>query len=410
MEELRSEIRDAFEKEQAGRAPAASLRHDIVESVAAPQRPARNLQWVAIAAALLIAILVVAGLMSTRFHPRASVPAATPNSSPVADYGPPPAGVPLLYVHDPSHPTWLIGFDWSGKPRGTVKLDPSLAGPGMAPDGQSFAVGFGAKGGTGEILDRLGQPIQGVGGAVPGNALPKWADDNKHMCGVSLNQTTFEWTLITLLPGESVKPVLVVARDAGIGQSGIQLASCSFRNDQAILIRTTIAWPAEIWVIRLSTGKILSHNTYTGQALANVVGSSDALLVAENSSSAAAQSAPGAPSTIIRRISDGSVVATLASSIGVLAFNADDSLALVTTTPWVGGQPTAMAVVDLRSGQAVWHYTGPNMFGNALAQPGGRDFAIYVRKPGVEDPLTDLMIVHADGTAVDFPRRYQPAW
>jgi hypothetical protein len=50
------------------------------------------------------------------------------------------------------------------------------------------------------------------------------------------------------------------------------------------------------------------------------------------------------------------------------------------------------------------------MFGTALAQPGGRDFAIYVRKPTVQDPLTDLIIVHADGTATDFPRRYAPAW
>jgi len=50
------------------------------------------------------------------------------------------------------------------------------------------------------------------------------------------------------------------------------------------------------------------------------------------------------------------------------------------------------------------------MFGGVVGQPAGRDFAIYVRKPGVEDPLTDLMIVHADGTAADFPRRFQPTW
>jgi hypothetical protein len=33
-----------------------------------------------------------------------------------------------------------------------------------------------------------------------------------------------------------------------------------------------------------------------------------------------------------------------------------------------------------------------------------------VRTPAVEDPLTDLMIVHADGTVTDFLRRYAPAW
>ena len=50
------------------------------------------------------------------------------------------------------------------------------------------------------------------------------------------------------------------------------------------------------------------------------------------------------------------------------------------------------------------------MFGNVVAQPGGQDFAIYVRNPTAGDPLTDLMIIHADGTATDFPRRYTPAW
>ena len=94
----------------------------------------------------------------------------------------------------------------------------------------------------------------------------------------------------------------------------------------------------------------------------------------------------------------------------VLAFNGDGSLVLVATNGWVGGQPTALAIIDLKSGQSIWSYTGPGMFGNALAQPGGRDFAHLRRKPAVQGPLTDLMIVHADGTAVDFPRRFQPTW
>jgi hypothetical protein len=89
MDEMRSEIRAAFEKEQTGHAPAAALRHNIVEAVSAQPRRAPNLQWVAIAAALILGILVVVGLMSTRFAHRASVPvpaatapAASPSASP----------------------------------------------------------------------------------------------------------------------------------------------------------------------------------------------------------------------------------------------------------------------------------------------------------------------------------------
>ena len=235
MDELRSEIRAAFEKEQAAHPPVAGLRHDMVEAVSARRRPASNLQWVAAVAAVILAALVVAGLMSTRFHPRASVPAATPNASPLADYGPPPAGVPLLYVKDPNHPTWLIGFDWTGQPRATLKLDPAIGSVGMAPDGQSFAVGFGSKGGTGEILDRLGQPIQGAGGAMPGSTLPIWADDYQHTCGVSFDQQALTSTLVTLTPGQLVKSVAILGRDQALPPS-YRIASCSFHNDLAIVI------------------------------------------------------------------------------------------------------------------------------------------------------------------------------
>ncbi|HEV2027221.1 MAG TPA: hypothetical protein VGS16_01660, partial [Candidatus Dormibacteraeota bacterium] len=267
-----------------------------------------------------------------------------------------------------------------------------------------------AKGGTGEILDRLCKPVQGVGGALPGSTLPRWADDNLHRCGMQYDQGA--GTLITLLPGEAVKSVIVIPAGPAGAQSIVGLASCSFRNDQAILVRTnSIGGAGETWVVRISTGKVLSQYTYPNSGdLANLVASADGALLAENSSKSIGQIGSTSPSTIIRRVSDRSVVATLDPSMGVLEFNSDDSLVLVTTTPWVGNQPTALALIDLRSGQALWHYTGPNMFGGVVALPGGRDFAIYVRKPGVQDPLTDLMIVHADGTAVDFPRRYQPTW
>src|SRR6266536_1395858 len=105
MEHLRSEVRDAFAKEQAKYPPAVSLRHDIVSATALKSRPQRSYQWIAVAAALAIAALVVAGLLSSRLLQRASVPGATPSATPSGDYGSPPAGVNLIWVHDPNHPT-----------------------------------------------------------------------------------------------------------------------------------------------------------------------------------------------------------------------------------------------------------------------------------------------------------------
>jgi hypothetical protein len=425
MEELRPEIRTAFEKEQAAFPPVAALRRNVVEAVTTHPRPSHNLQWVAVAAAAILAILVVAGLMSTRLGHRAGapVPAATPKASPVGDYGPPPAGVNLLYVHDPNHPSWLIGYDWSGQPRGTVKLDPTLVGGsfpntspsvGMAPDGQSFLVGNGPKGGTGPILDRLGQPV-GALDAIPGKAGPIWADDNKHMCGVSLDLQTLDWTFVTLLPGEAVKSGPVIAREpiAG-GQTGLRVASCSFRNDKAIVVRTTVSWPAEFWVLRISDGKILLRNTYSGGAVrANVVASGDGVLIAENSSQSTGQGGSAAPSTFIRRLSDMSVVATLDPSMSVLAFNGDDSLALVTTAPWLGGSLIHLAVIDFRSGRVVCRYDGPEELRSFLAEPDGTGFAITLRVLSThvpEDPMSDVLIFHGDGSTTTISGRYVPTW
>jgi hypothetical protein len=411
MDDLRSEIRAAFEREQAGHAPASAMRSDIVDAVTAQPRASRNFQWVAAVAAILLAILVVAGLMSTRFAPRATGPAATPRAtSPIGQYGAPPPGVNLLYARDPEHPTWLVGYDWSGNPRGTIKLDPAIGGVGMAPDGQEFAVGIGAKGGTGELLDRLGHPIPGSG-AIPGKAAPMWADDNRHMCGVSFDLQTFDWTFVTLAPGEAVKSVAVVARDPNIGQTGIRLAACSVRNDQAILVRTTIAWPSEIWVVRVSDGKVLSHNTFP-QSIANVVASRDGTLIAENSIKSGGQVEPTTPNTIIRRVSDRSVVASLDPSLGVLAFGSNGSSVLVTTSPWIGQQPIHLAVLDFRSGYVFWKYDGPETLGTYLPEDGitGPGFAIGLKEiTGRDDPLSDVVIVGGKGET-KLTGRYNLVW
>jgi hypothetical protein len=386
---------------------AATARwEDILEAVGMTPRPTPNPRWSAVAGAVILGLLVVIGLLSTRLH----LPAATPAAPPVADYGPPPAGVPLLYVKDPNHPSWLIGFDWSGKPRATVKLDPAIDSVGMAPNGQSFAVGFGAKGGTGELLDRLGQPVRGASGAIPGSALPIWADDYQHTCGVSFDQQTFVSTLVTLAPGQAVKAVAELGKDQSLPNT-FRIASCSFRNDQAIVVRSNAQGePSELLAVRLSNGQLISHYALDSpELLSNVVASPDSTLVAENSSKSEVEGPFTAPTTI-RRVSDWAVVDTAQAGIVVLAFNSDDSLLLFGIRPLTGGQPTTLSISDLASGQELWSYGGPGIFGNAIGQPGGKDFAIYVRKRDGDDPLADLMIVHAEGYVTDFPRRYQPAW
>jgi hypothetical protein len=340
----------------------------------------------------------------------------------------------LIYVHDPTHPLWLVGYDWLGRPRGTVKIAQGIGAGyvGQAPDGQLFQVSPSAKGGSGIFLDRVGQPILLLAGtgAYTGGV---WADDNRHFCSVSVDQQTFAWTLNMQLPGEGQEQVAVIARDTGIGQTGIAVAACSVYNDQAVLVRTVVAWPSEMWVMQLSTGKVLSHSTIGGQP-ANLIAGADTLFTAVNSGKSMSGQATGFPSTVIRRVSDGSVVATLDPAMGVLAFSRDNSLVLVTTAPWIQGRPAHLAVVDVKSTQIIWRYDGPEGLGGFLAEPGGNldaafgpgfAIALTVNPPQVtpcggtsktpchavvEDPARDILIVHSNGSVTQVAGRHVTAW
>jgi hypothetical protein len=416
MDDLRSEIRAAFEKEQAGHAPAAALRRDVVEAVAARPRRERNFQWLAVAAGIVLGILVVVGLLSTRLAHRPvgqANPQATPQATPAGgDYGPPPAGVPLLYVHDPDHVKWLIAFDWTGHPRGTVKPDQALpANQAMAlqqaPDGQTFLSAPAAKGGSPQFFDRLGREIPTPAGERFTGGI--WADDYRHWCSVGFDQNTYVWTLVTQLSGEAARHVAVVAQDSGVGQTGISMAACSFANDQAILVRTSVSWPSELWVIKLSTGKVLSHHTYAVEMLAQVTASRDSLYIAESSSKSDGRLASSsASSTVYRRVSDWTVVLSRPATEGVLAMSEDGSLALVQAL--IDAQSRNQAIIDLRTGKEIWHGQGGSLSGY-LAKPGGSDFALVYTLAGAQNPTPgDILIVHADGSVDKFPQRYLPTW
>jgi hypothetical protein len=85
MDDLRIEIRNAFEREQATNQPPASLGHDIAAAIAARPRSTPKLEWIAVAVAALLTAAVIAGLLSSRFAQHSYVPAgpvASPSASP----------------------------------------------------------------------------------------------------------------------------------------------------------------------------------------------------------------------------------------------------------------------------------------------------------------------------------------
>ncbi|MFI5283020.1 MAG: hypothetical protein ACHQ0J_07810 [Candidatus Dormibacterales bacterium] len=334
----------------------------------------------------------------------------SPKVTPATDYGPPPAGVPLIYVQDPGHSGRLIGYDWTGKPRGTVKAEPSTSLT-QSPDGSLFVTGLGPKGGGQGYLDRLAQPMAGPGNP-PNTVNAIWADDSVHMCMVTLDQQTYAWGFSVQQPGEAARQITVIAQDQGIGQSGISPVSCSFKSNTAILLRTSIAWPHELWVVRTSDGTVLAHHVYASASLAGVIATPDGAYVAESSSQSQSPNAPGASNTTIRRASDWSVAAALTSTYQILGFSGDDSMALVLTQPPTETVQSHLEVIDWRNGVVVWRHDGPDGVYRILGQPEGSSFAVAMGSPTPTGnlTLTGILIVYGDGTTVALPSGELPAW
>jgi hypothetical protein len=398
-DQLRDEVRAAFQKEQAAHPPASDLRPSIARSVTV--RPARrpNLQWVAVAAALLITALVIVSLVSSRLAVRTQVPAHE-SPSPVGDYGPPPAGVPLFYMKDPDHSGWYVGFDFSGQPRATLKL-PAGADPIMnlsqSADGSYFIFRPGAKGGGGQFYDRLGKPVSGNGGF----AGAQWADDNAHQCGMAVDESTGKWILATQVPGQAVQQVAAVAPYSAGDQSALSVLACSFRTNRAIVMKITNSSPTDVWVLQLPDGKVLSHRAYSdGAQWGSIVASPDASLLAESSSkSVGFIGGPTAPTTNVTRLSDDAKLMKIDPALGVIAFSADGKTVLVTTKPWVSSQSTHLAVMDVTSGQILWTYDGDKELDGFFVNPAGSGFAVMLRTVGDQHALDDVIVIAGDGTS-----------
>jgi hypothetical protein len=336
-------------------------------------------------------------------QPVAVVSHSSPSPSPVADYGPPPEGVPLFYVPDPHQEGWYVGIDWSGIPRGTVKFE-APPGPGrnlaQAPDGSAFFITQ-LKAQGHEYFDRLGRPVADPDPTIYHSSM--WADDSKQLCSLAWNSTA-HWRIGLKSPG--VVPALrAVALDpliAGSGIVAIDFRGCSPSRDRAVLAYNYFGRPTDVYAVRLSDGAILLHQTHAANLLADIMASSDAALIAENSSKSSGYIAgPTAPDTTIRRLSDGSVVATLDPTYGVLAFSRDDSLALVSTSPWASGVATHLALIRLSDAGVLWRYGGDEELFSVWVRPDGQDIAIMLQAPGSTLTMSpvDVVIVHPDGSA-----------
>ncbi len=280
---------------------------------------------------------------------------ATPahSSQPLHDYGPVPAGVPVLFGAAASDPRWLTAFDWQGKARGTLKLPAPLSHE-LVPEPHCF---------------------------------------------VQEDPQTFDAVLYVDVPGQPLnKRVGVIVNEGSAGQSGVSAVECNFHRNFAIAVRTAISAPSDAWVIRLSDASKLGHWSY--DATLGIVPSTDGLLLAENGANGGV--------TRIRSIPDGAVMSNLPAIDAVVAFSDDDRYVVV--APVVSVAP--IRVMDWRTKDEVWHYGFPN--GRALevaVNSGTGDLAIAIGTEEqyynlTQDRTLSMVIVHPDGTADEVPGKY----
>lgn len=317
-------------------------------------------------------------------------PSPRPTSSPApaaVDYGPVP-NLPVFYAGDPQIASWLVAFDWSGRPVGTLKLDAQPnAGVAAAPGGGTVYV-------DGRFYDRGGRLVGSL--PVTDKATPTWDEDGRHVCGLrgsSDINASFRYELWTDAVGNAPRDVAAVGPETMLGQTGENVIACSVRRDLAIVVRTAIAWPTDAWFVRLSDGALLGHRSYPNQALSNIVASRDARYLAEN----ATGEPSGAAATVVRDVDTGAVVGRFGPD-SVLGFAANNAAVLLSL-----GSAHAVAVATLAGAMSTpISIDGQPLF--AVARPGSADFALFLQ---VSDSVDAVELVRASGAAMPISGSYR---
>jgi len=95
-------------------------------------------------------------------------------------------------------------------------------------------------------------------------------------------------------------------------------------------------------------------------------------------------------------------------SFEVLAFSADDSEALVATTPWASGTSTHVALVEIATGRVIWRGDEKAYLSGVLVEPVGAAFALLFQDPSdtTLHPSVNVLIVPIDGRVFGIPGRF----
>ena len=407
MNDLRRDINEVFAKQQGQLGDAAGTGNRMLRAATAGRRVNSRL-WPSVAGVALVLVaasaigasIVIRGLHAKNVvtnHP-SPTPIATPAPTPIPTaMSQPlqvPASTPVILFHDSVDRQQIDGVTWDGSARGRI----GMAEPGMGfvqnPAGTLY-------GWTGSVRDRAGAVVGTVPASPNFKSFPgTWADDGRHICSMFSESpfgqaggkpTTLQLTTV----GQAPRNVVQVGRV--YEQTSIGVPACSIEKDRAVVVQSgSIGNAVQLWVVQLSTGRILWTRSYAadGSSTVDIRASRDGQLIAENISDCCPATAR-TTTTIY-----GPTGALLGHPAGhVNAFSWDGSLAVV------GDFNGPVSVVRWRDGTVLWSGPGNGGYWSAMPEPGGQRVAIWVRDPNLpqtpgSQPL-DVWAVGPDGHAVE---------
>jgi len=396
MDKFRRDIHGVFARQQSGLGSTAGASDRLLRQGLATAQVRRHFvpQLAAALATLLVGAAVAYAVVVTRGHLHSQSPitrvtptarpsaSATPISSPTALAQPlnVPSTTPVILYFDPVNPQQVDGVTWDGAQRGRV----GDLGGGLAlyqnPAGTLYTT-------FRDIRDRSGQVVAPVVGQTKG--LGTWSDDGRHYCQMvsasALPPAGGEPATLRLVTvGGTARNVVQVGAMYDQAASGV--AACSIAHDRAVVTEgNSIGLTTKLWVVQLSTGRILRSRSYVNSA-AHVSVSRDGQYVAEPSQNG---------STTIYGPT-GAVAGHVSGP--VQGFSWDDNLVVV------GQYGQTASVVRWSDDKVLWTAPAGTMYSDSLPQSGGSSIAVEVQTPGHPQtggyPIVDVYVVSPDGTAV----------
>jgi len=355
-----------------------------------------------------VALLVLLASVASGCAPTASSPTPTVSFSPTATAsrtsaaGASPSAIPRIQISD--EPLSKVagafvlfqllgetrlraisyGAEVSGSLAGQIASDVAWS---QSPYGLPYRV-------AGAILDRAGRSL----GTLPWSAptTPTWSSDGRLLCAALPEgpATGAQMRLETAIPGQPAKVIASGFMTYGDNATYPVLA-CDESTDRVIVASfgQGVA-PSRLVVFRLSTGAVIRSIDYAGR-LSWVAASADGTMLVETHRR---DTASGRWSATIRYADDGTEVGALDGFV-VQGFSGDNTLL-------VGASESSAAVVDWKTGRAIWNTSGP--YGGFLAEPAGRRLVVGIGFVGGSDQR-DVYLVGTDGSALLFPARVRVA-